>query len=241
MLALRVTSVLLTGLCTAAALAQSPPNPGQYATKGGWGNLYIEGREGVMHFKLETDNLNSGCTMEGQVQGSTGTAKLDEAVCKLSLQQRGQDIEVKSMTESCRDACGQNGSFEDTYTRLPSVCEDARLAAARNTFQRQYDQKKYDAARKTLAPVVQQCLSPNGQNGKVSFEEEGRIRNDYALVLYKLGDRSACQTVLAPYANDAKQSDEKLSAENSWAPAFERAYLPILKAARTNLRLCARR
>jgi hypothetical protein len=65
---------------------------------------------------------------------------------------------------------------------------------------------------------------------------KGWIRNDLALAQLRSGDAAACRQTLAPLAEEAGRTDEQL--RENYPPVDADVVLPMLKAARTNLRLC---
>lgn len=62
------------------------------------------------------------------------------------------------------------------------------------------------------------------------------LRNDLALAQLRLGDAAACRATLQPLAADAARSDDAI--RDSYPPSDAESYLGVLKAARTNLKLC---
>jgi hypothetical protein len=53
---------------------------------------------------------------------------------------------------------------------------------------------------------------------------------------YALGDRAACLKTLQPLAEDAALSDDGV--KENYPPADAEIYLPVVRATRTNLKLC---
>ncbi len=70
----------------------------------------------------------------------------------------------------------------------------------------------------------------------LSWLEKPSIRNDLAVTLYHLHDRAACLSVLEPLAEDASKTDAAI--RENYPPTDADDYLPLIKAARTNLKLC---
>ena len=208
--------------------------PGHYATEGGWGQLIVKGEPGSEQtFQLDTDNLNSGCSFAGTLTQDTAIAKNAEAhlqcEMKFSLVNEGVDVLGKTI-ESCRNFCGGNGSYESVYIMLNTICQQDAIEKTKAEFKMLYDEKDYAAAEKKLAPVVNGCLTT------MDFREEGALRNDYALTQHKLGQNAACLTTLEHYAHDAARTDDEIM--EGMAPVMVDDYLAIIKAARTNLKLC---
>lgn len=208
--------------------------PGHYATEGGWGQLIVKGDPGSEQtFQLNTDNLNSGCSFAGTLTHDTAIAKNAEThlqcEMKFSLVNEGVDVLGKTI-ESCRNFCGGNGSYESVYIMLNTICQQDAIEKTKAEFKMLYDEKDYAAAEKKLAPVVNGCLTT------IDFREEGALRNDYALTQHKLGQNAACLTTLENYAHDAARTDGEIM--EGMAPVMVDDYLGIIKAARTNLKLC---
>ena len=63
------------------------------------------------------------------------------------------------------------------------------------------------------------------------------MRNDLALTQFRLGDAAGCLRTLEPLAKDAAKSDAQIRDEMV-APTDVDNWLPVVKAARTNLKLC---
>ena len=82
----------------------------------------------------------------------------------------------------------------------------------------------------TLAPLLSQCQRT------LDWLSEPWLRNDLALAQLRAGDAAACRATLAPLAADAARSDEAI--RNDYPPSDADAYLSVLKATRTNLKLC---
>jgi hypothetical protein len=70
----------------------------------------------------------------------------------------------------------------------------------------------------------------------MSWLETASIRNDLAVTQYHLHDRAACLSTLDPLAADAAKSDAAI--RENFPPTDADDYLPLVKAARTNLKLC---
>jgi len=110
---------------------------------------------------------------------------------------------------------------------------DAARAARRRAHARgqpEHHAQHEAAALTTLAPVLTEC------DKTLDWISKGWMRNDLALTQYKLGDRAACLQTLAPLAESAGKSDEKIQEE--YPPADAEIYLPVVRATRTNLKLC---
>ncbi|MCL1501547.1 hypothetical protein M3O57_20280 [Xanthomonas nasturtii] len=220
-----------------------PPRPpqvgiGTYVTEGGWGRLIIDAPKGqeLSKFSLDTENVDSGCTLSGQLDKS-GHAVVYEGAeasqCSLVLKMEANGVAISTSTkEQCQAYCGSNGSFEGIYKRLSSSCATDAIEKARHDFKSFYDKKKYVEAKGVLAPIYQSCVPT------MSLADEGALRNDYALTLYKLKDKPGCLSALSKYKQDAARTDDQIS--EGMAPAVVDEYLTVIHAARTNIALCSR-
>ncbi len=88
----------------------------------------------------------------------------------------------------------------------------------------------YAEARSTLQPVLQQCAPT------LDWLEIDWIRNDLALTAYKLGDTAWCKELLRTVSVDANKTDDEL--RNDYPPTDFDNVMPIVKATRTNMKLC---
>lgn len=86
--------------------------------------------------------------------------------------------------------------------------------------------------RAQLEPAFNNCAKT------LDWLETGWIRNDLAITQYRLGDSAGCLRTLEPLAKDAAKSDAQIRDEMV-APTDVENWLPVVKAARTNLKLCA--
>ncbi len=217
-----------------------PPQVGTetYVTEGGWGRLIIEAPkgQGFPKFSLDTENVDSGCALSGQLDKSGRGVVYEGAEpsqCSLAVKAEAGGVAISTSTkEQCRAYCGNNGSFEGSYKRVSSRCTADSIEKARHDFKPLYEQKKYADAKAALASVYQDCVTTMG------LAEEGALRNDYALTLYKLKDKPGCLSVLSRYKQDAVRTDDQIC--DGMAPAVVDEYLTVIHAARTNIALCSR-
>jgi hypothetical protein len=212
----------------AAASAQAGnPAAGEYIFERGSGQLRIKA-DG--HFDITTIGANAHtCALDGTI--ARGKAKLDGTDCVVNFAASADKVKVTTNgAEQCRDSCGARAGFEGTYTRPTPGCTDKAVAATRRNFKRQYHAKNYAAARTTLAPVLSDC------DETLDWITKDWIRNDLALTQYKLDDRAACLKTLQPLAEDAALSDEGV--KENYPPADAEIFLPVVRATRTNLKLC---
>ncbi|MFM9923453.1 hypothetical protein VLK31_10725 [Variovorax sp. H27-G14] len=216
--------LLGTGLC--AAQTATPP-AGDYIYERGSGQLRVKA-DG--HFDITTIGPNAHtCELDGAIV--RGKAKIDDTACVVSFAVNADKVQVSTNgADQCRDNCGVRASFEGTYTRPAPGCTDKAVATTRQTFKRQYDAKDYAAARSTLAPVLSGC------DATLDWITKGWLRNDLALTQFKLGDRAGCLKTLQPLAEDAALTDDGV--KENYPPADADIYLPVVRASRTNLKLC---
>jgi uncharacterized membrane protein YkvA (DUF1232 family) len=226
----------------AKAQAQPVPAPvfaaGEYLAPRGGGALTIR-REGARtSFSLESVGPNAHtCSLEGVIEG--GLAKLESeagpkaCVVRFSAVAGGIEVSEVSANRACRFHCGLNAGFEGTY-RLPGPeCRPAAVAGARREFKRRYDAKDWAGARARLEPVFLSC------SDFWDWIEEARVRNDLAVTMHKLGELPRCRLLLDPLAALAREKDDEL--RDRFAPVEVDGALSVIRATRTNLRLCGAR
>ena len=226
-----------------AAARESAPTlkHGEYISAQNRGQLVLKpGKGSAMSFLLESvgDNGHT-CSLEGELQVDRelrrGRAKLEGAEektpCVVTMTTTPAGIEVKgSESGSCSFYCGMRASFEATYFQPAPACREKAVSATRNNFKRLYDGKKFIEAQAMLEPLLKDC------KGSLYWLDEGRIRNDLAVTLHKLGDLAGCREVLKPQSEDARMSNAQL--QENYAPTDLESVLPIVRATRTNLKLC---
>ncbi|MDO9359733.1 MAG: hypothetical protein Q7T70_12170 [Polaromonas sp.] len=219
-------------LGTGFALSQtSTPTPGSYVINdGAWGTLQI-GPQGK--FQIETVGPNAHiCGLDGVM--TDGKSKLKGSNCEVQFSLEGQDVRVTPRPpEACKEFCGMRAWFEGVYKKPPPPCTRQSIAQARKKFKKEYVAKSYSEALSTLSPVVTQCQD---FLHKVDW---AWVLNDLALTQLRLGDSKACIRTLQSLAADAALSDEAIM--QKYPPADADAYVPVMGATRTNLKLCSRR
>lgn len=237
----RFLSVLLTvGLfpsfaCAAAAATRTPPAD-EYVTEHGWGTLrLIKKADGAQGFTIETVGSNGhSCTLAGDVANNRATLAAAESdkPCVVNFTPEAGGYRVASGADgACRYYCGASAGFDAVYLKPPIGCRASEMRKTRDTFKRQYDLKDYPGARATLEPLFKNC------GAFLHWLDTARIRNDLAVTLHKLNDLVGCRKLLEPLVEDAATSDAVL--RETHTPLEGTAYLPIVKATRTNLRLCS--
>ena len=229
-----VASLLLSTPVTAQRSTASL-KPGEYVTEGAWGQLSLRpGNGNSLIFSIEATGGNRHvCSLEGEVNG--GTATLDgpdeKTPCVVTFAQTGEGVKISTgESGACRDYCGARAYFEGLYLRPSARCTKESVAAARKSFKQLYDARQFAEAKAKLEPVLTLC------SRTLHRSEEGRARNDLAVTMHKLGDLSGCLLVLQPFVEDAQLTDAEFREGNP--PSDADMMLPIVRAARTNLKLC---
>lgn len=228
-------AALLFSITLTAQGANRKLVPGEYETEGGWGNLVLkQGKGGVLFFSIESVGANGhSCSVEGELHNGKATLEgsSEDEPCLVTLVPLAEGIEVQA--DSCRDYCGARAGFDGTYLPLPPACTAKAIAATRKTFKQLYDARKFTAARAKLEPLLTVC------ERSLDPWTDGWIRNDVAVTLHKLGDLAGCRAVLEPWVEEAERTDDELAQNLPPADAEMRA--PIVRATRTNLRLCRKK
>jgi hypothetical protein len=206
---------------------------GEYVTDGGWGTLTLSaGAKGATHFTIESVGANGhSCSLEGDVRNGKATLEgLDETeICEVTMIATSEGIEVQS-NDACRIYCGARAGVDGLYVRPAPECRSAAVASTRKKFKQLYDAKKFAEARGTLEPLLTKCEST------LDWLTVGRIRNDLAVTLHKLRNFTACRAALDPLSDDAALSDAEI--REKYPPSDADSVMPIVRATRTNLRLC---
>jgi len=230
--AVAVTLALLvpSGAATAASLVA-----GEYVPEGGWGTLTLTpGKNGALLFLIETVGANGHmCGLDGEVREGRVTLETmeGEEPCLITMEMTPEGVDVQSSTsEACRFFCGARAGFEALYLRQPASCTRKTVAATRGKFKKLYDAKRFGEARAALHPLLTEC------SRYLDRFTEAWIRNDLAITLHKLGALGECRAVLEPLEADARMTDEEL--RENYPPSDAEMWMPIVRAARTNLRLC---
>jgi hypothetical protein len=217
-----------------AQAADTALPPGEYITERGWGSLKIAApAKGAQTFSLDSYGANAHiCGLEGKIVGDRGIVDAEDgdSACFLRFVHKGSAIDVISGHESCRDYCGARAGFEGVYLKPAPGCESAAIKQTRGTFKTLYDRKQYRQALNLLSPLPNQCAKT------LDWLESPAIVNDIAITQYKLGMRDACLKTLAPLQENAELSDDEI--REGYPPSDAENYLPLVKATRTNLRLC---
>jgi hypothetical protein len=228
------------GMVVALLLAIAAPAPvngaslaaGEYTTERGWGTLEVSPPSGgKAPFTIAAVGSNGHtCELQGDIENARASLEADAGErCIVEFAAVSGGVDVTS-NEACRYYCGARASFDGRYLQPPAGCTGGEQVTTRASFKRLYDQKMYAEARATLEPLLARC-------GRIlSVVDQGWVRNDLALTQHKLGDDRGCRQTLAPLAADAARSDAVIAAD--LPPADADTYLRIVKATRTNARLC---
>lgn len=235
--ALAVSVLVFVPLFAARAAQAAEPAlaPGEYVTEKGGGHLTLrQAKGGRLAFEIETVGANAHlCNLEGEIVQGKAVLETDEATgpCRVEFRPGVEGIEVlPERSAACRYFCGMRAGFKGLYLKPPAGCAPETREKARAELKRLYDRKQYAQAYARLEPVLERCSRILGQI------EEGWIRNDLALTLYKQKDLAGCLLLLAPLAEDAAKTEEEL--REAYPPADAESLLPVWKATRTNLKLC---
>lgn len=234
-----VVFLTLAWLSLVATAAEAPLQPGVYVTEGGWGVLKVmRAQNGATTFNIEAMGANGhSCGLHGEI--GDGRAVLEsfekDKPCTVTFAAAGSGVRVgitkESVYPACRYFCGMRADFEGEYLKTPSGCAPAEIKRTREEFKRLYGRKDYATARAKLEPAFGNC-------GKfIDWLDTGWIRNDLALVQLRAGDAAACLRTLEPLAKDAAKSDAQIE-RDIVSPTDVENWLPVVKAARTNLKLC---
>ena len=218
-----------------AQRASASLKPGEYVTEGAWGKLSLRpgnGRSMLFAIEATGGNLNV-CSLDGEVIGGKATLEGvdDKTPCIVTFSATGEGVSVTSSESSaCSDYCGAGAFFEGLYLLPSARCASPAVATARQSFKQLYDVRKYAEARAKLEPVLTLC------SRTLPRTDEGRIRNDLAVTMHKLNDLSGCLLVLQPLLHEPKFVEAEL--RQNYAPAEAELMAPIMRAVRTNLKLC---
>ncbi|MFZ6744415.1 hypothetical protein ACO0LC_14405 [Undibacterium sp. JH2W] len=172
--------------------------------------------------------------MKGEIIGGKATLRKSgmKQNCVLRFTQKKNDIEVDGNIDVCEQNYCDLASIASQYFRPPG-CSAPERSQARKEFKVLYDKKDYSAAMAKLDPVFVNC-------GKILEPlEMGWLRNDLALVQYKLQMPERCLATLQPLAEEAVQPDNVIINNcETCTDEFNQKYLSMIKATRTNLRMC---
>lgn len=208
--------------------------PGTYAAELGAGELVIRSaKHGKFPFKMDIVGGNfHTCRAEGNITGQRAVLDDENSRCELTFanQAKGYRVDTDGAA-GCQHYCGARASLDGYFERTPVGCSAAERRQSRSNFKSLYGKKQYTAALAKLEPVITTC------NKYMSIFEHGWLKNDLAITQYKLGMMDACLASLQSLADEAKKTDQQIL-EKYVSPAESETWLPIIQAARTNLKLC---
>ncbi len=208
--------------------------PGEYVSEGAHSKLNITADKlGNLSFNIHSQ-AEGTCDMKGDIVAGKATLRKNGSKqnCVLRFTQKKNEIAVNGSIDICEQHYCSLASITDQYFQLPT-CSTAERSQARKEFKTQYDKKDYVAALAKLEPVLNNC-------GKILDRLElGWLRNDVALAQYKLQMPERCMATLQPLVEDTTVSDTILANYcDSCTDEFNAKYHSMIKATRTNLRLC---
>lgn len=219
-----------------ASAEPSAPAPGEYVPSGGWGVLRVtRGANDSALFSIRSEGANGhSCSLNGELRGGRVlVADLPpESPCVVRLIARSEAVEVATNEDpSCHPSfCGMRAGFTGLYLRTRPGCSAAERRKTVDAFKRAYDGKNFSSAKVLARGLLDGCTDT------MDWAERGRVGNDLAVTEFHLGHYAECMSALQPLADDAARSDAEL--REQLPPADYENDLPIVQAARTNLRLC---
>lgn len=229
-----IKKIIIAGLIATASMhayAQSNIQPGIYISDGGYGTLkVIKEKDNITKFDIGAMGANGhSCGIHGTVIKNIATVGDEpEMRCIVKFKTTPNGINVEPASDECRGYCGMRASFDGEYLKVASNCLPSNIEKSRREFKKLYTEKKYDEALAKLEPVLNQC------SNTLFWIETGWIRNDLAVTYAKLQKFDTCKKVLAPLKEDAKLNKDELE----YPPLENDMYWPVIKATKTNLKLC---
>jgi hypothetical protein len=216
------------------SFAQSSITSGVYVTEGHWGTLEIKNKTAKeFEFNISTIRPNSNlCDVSGKAINGVARLKNEDSKngCVIKFKNKGDSIIVESNGESCSYYCGANAFFDAEYLKPSVQCSDDAVDKSRNKFTKLYKEKKYTEALAVLEPVLKNCEKTLYQT--INYW----IRNDLAVTYAKLERFDDCSKILEPLKEDAQMTEEEL--QNNYPWLYVESNRTVIKATRTNLKLC---
>jgi uncharacterized protein len=209
---------------------------GEYLTEGGWGYLKIsDDKKTSAHFAIEAMGGNGhSCSLAGvshNGQAIPAGQEENEVKCVVKFDVKSNGIEVTSNeSDACSFYCGARAMFEGFYLNVAKQCIPSVLTKTKHKFKQLYDQKDYTAAYAILQPMFEDCKKT------INDLDQQWLRNDLALTAYKLENMAMCQAWLEPLLDTSRKSDDVL--KEAYAPTDYDNIMPVIKATRTNAKLC---
>lgn len=205
--------------------------PGIYISEGGYGTLNVtKEKDGSTKFDIGAMGANGHtCGIDGTVLKNVAIVGDEpEMKCIVKFKTTPNGINVEPVSDECRGYCGMRASFDGEYFKVASSCLPANIDKSRKEFKTLYTQKKYSEALAKLEPVLNNCSQT------LYWIETGWIRNDLAVTYAKLEKFDTCEKILAPLKDDSKLTKDELE----YPPLEAETYWPVIKATKTNLKLC---
>lgn len=225
-------SVLL--FSSTQSFAQSIVKPGEYISKGGWGNAVIR-KEANNSRSFNISSLSAyghSCRVQGKI--NNGVSVLDAGdksaeKCTIKFTAKENNVEINA-NKACEVYCGESGSFDGEYLPVAHECKKSEVENVRTKAHMLYKAKKYDEALLKLEPLLKNCSET------LTLLEQGWIKNDLAATYAKLNRYDDCSTVLELLKYDTKMTEKE--AEKDYPPFYKKMYWPILRETEKNMQLC---
>jgi hypothetical protein len=230
---MRKLTTLLLIIFSVNSFAQSDIQPGIYISEGGWGTLNItKDKNGITKFDIAAMGHNGyGCSIDGKIiKNISVVGDEPEVKCTVKFKETKNGNNVNPEGDGCRAYCGMQASFEGDYLKVAPRCFPTNIEKSRNEFKKLYKEKKYDEALVKLEPILNECSQT------LFWIDTAWIRNDLAVTYAKLKKFDICEKVLIPLKEDADKDEEDL--KNEYPPLEADMYWQIIKATKTNLKLC---
>jgi hypothetical protein len=220
--------LIFAAILSCSAQAADAVRAGVYENPNGI--LVVTGKPDAPRFKIDAFGANGHtCSLDGDIHDDQAKLEGDDEPCFVRFHANPKGIDVHS-NDACRTYCGMRARFDGMYFKPAPGCASDDRSHTRDAFKTIYATKDYATARSKLEPLLTQCAP------LLSWLESASIRNDLAVTLYHLHDRGACLSFLQPLAADAAKTDDAIREDYPRTDADD--YLPLIKAARTNLKLC---
>lgn len=232
----RPRHVLLFSLFAMSPAFAAAIDPGVYTAEKSRGTLEIKrDKSGKTLFSIESVGGNAHtCSLEGEIRNGRATLESEDpkAPCVVTFTPFKHGIDVQGgPVMACQYYCGVRASFEGLYSQAAPACRPDGVEKMRAAARKAYDRKAYDEARNLLGAALKDCAFFLG------WITEGWVRNDLAITQHKLKDLAGCRETLKPLAEDAAMTDAQV--RESYPPTDADTYLPVIRATRVNLKLCA--
>ena len=228
---MKLSALWMAALCASRAVAPAvaPPAPGEYVTRGRWGNLSIE-KDGT--FSIDSVGPNAHlCGLEGRLSGPFGETATKPA-CRFELVQNSRDhwkLRIaETDREACRNYCGARASFDHDYFADRPGCDGPALERSRAVFDGQYRARQFGSATATLEALFARC------GGLIRQPTAENLANDLALAYHRAHQDAECLRVLKPLADNYATDPPWVSfppADADWGE-------PLIRKTRFNWKLC---